>query len=185
MQLVSEPTHVAGHWLDLVITNESNNRIGDVHVMHTMPKPHFAVRFSALLARPPAPRIQIKLRKIREIDTEKFRDDIFTNITAPCDDLNSYVSNYNSTLSKLLEEHAPLITRNITHRPNSPWYNDDLHNLKREKRAAERKWKKSGLTVHKQIFNDKCKTYCEALNASKKSTIKVKFKTVIKINSSM
>ena len=57
--------------------------------------------------------------------------------------------------------------RNITHRPNSPWYNDDLHNLKREKRTAERKWKKSGLTVHKQVFYDKCKAYREALNASK------------------
>ena len=55
VQLVSEPTHVAGHWLDLIITNESNNCIGDVHVMHTMPKTYFAGRFSALLARPPPP----------------------------------------------------------------------------------------------------------------------------------
>ena len=55
----------------------------------------------------PAPRIQIKLCKIREIDTEQFRNDIFTNITAPCNDLNSYVGNYNSTLSELLDEHAP------------------------------------------------------------------------------
>ena len=124
VQLVSEPTHVAGHWLDLVITNESNNCVGDVNAVHTMPKPHFAIRFNARLARPPAPRIQIKLRKINEIDMEQFRCDISTNIRATCNDLNSYVSNYNSALGKVLDEHAPLITRNIKQRPNSPWYNE-------------------------------------------------------------
>ena len=46
VQLVSEPTHVASHWLDLIITNEnSHNGISDVHVVHTLPVTHFFFPF--------------------------------------------------------------------------------------------------------------------------------------------
>ena len=77
------------------------------------------------------------------------------------------------------------IMRNITQRPNSPWNYGDLHNLKCEKGAAERKTKKYGLTVHKQIFYDKREAYREALTLLKKNIFNVQLKTVIKINSSV
>ena len=87
VQLVSELTHVAGHWLDLIITNENSNCISDVHVVHTLPVLHFAIRFDVSLVRPPASRVQIRLRKIRQINTEEFRRDILSsNLTHPCDD---------------------------------------------------------------------------------------------------
>ena len=144
--------------------------LSDVHVVHTLPVPHFAIRFDVSLARPPVSRVQTRLRKIRQINTEEFRRDILSsNLTHPCDDLDKYVSNYNSVLSEVLDKHAPLITRCVIQRPNSPWYNETLHSLKHEKRAAERKWKKTGLTVHKQILHEKCKAYKEELIASKRA----------------
>ena len=113
------------------------------------PVTHFVIRFDVSLARPPASRVQIRLRKIRQINTEGFRRDILSsNLTHPCDDLDKYVSKYNSVLSEVLDKHTPLNTRCAIQRPNSPGYNETLHSLKREKRAAERKWKKTGLTVH-------------------------------------
>ena len=136
--------------------------------MNTLPVPHFAIRFDVSLARPPASRVQIRLRKIRQINTEEFRKDFLSsNRTHPCDDLDKYVSNHNSVLSEVLDKHAPLNTRCVMQRPNSPWYNETLHSLKREKRTgtAERKWKKTGLTVHEQILHEKCKAYKEELIA--------------------
>ena len=76
---------------------------------------------------------------------------------------------------------AKHVFRDLVSSSNSHWYNDDLHNLKREKRDAKRKLNKSGMTVHKQIFYGKCKTYREALNASKKKKKKKK-NTISKIN---
>ena len=133
-----------------------------------MPSPHFVVKFNAFLARPPVARVRVRFRKIPQIDPEEFRSDILSSkLSEPCNDLNEYVSRYNSALSVVLDKHAPLITRSITPRPNSPWYNENLHSLKRAKHAAERKWRKSGLTVHKQILSEKIKVYKEALDASK------------------
>ena len=49
--------------------------------------------------------------------------------------------------------------RVISNRPFSPWINDAVKTIKQKKRQAERKWKKSGLTIHKEIFKSQ-KTEC-------------------------
>ena len=41
---------------------------------------------------------------------------------------------------------------------NSAWYTSDLRAMKREKRQAERKFRKSRLEVHKQLFEESCAT---------------------------
>ena len=55
-------------------------------------------------------------RKICSIDLDKFCSDIdnSTLITAQPDDLHVVTELYNSTLSNLLDKHAPLITKSIT-----------------------------------------------------------------------
>ena len=47
-----------------------------------------------------------------------------------------------------------MITKNITDRSGSPWYNEEVLSAKREKRKAERKYRKSKLTVHLDILRD-------------------------------
>ena len=37
-------------------------------------------------------------------------------------------------------------------RPHTPWYNSEIHQKRQERRQAEARWRKSGLTVHKEIF---------------------------------
>lgn len=65
-------------------------------------------------------------------------------------------------------------TRRVTHRPRTVWYNQDLKVAKREKRQAERKYRKSGLAVHKQLFEESCATYNNLLEFSKCSYYKDK-----------
>ena len=62
-------------------------------------------------------------------------------------------------LRELLDKHAPEETRKITLRPYAPWYDDSLRESKQKKRALERKWKKSGLEIDKQIFHTSCTDY--------------------------
>ena len=54
--------------------------------------------------------------------------------------LYSLTRQYNEDLANLLDKHAPVITRLITLRPNTPWYDDSLREMKRDKRSCERKW---------------------------------------------
>ena len=41
-----------------------------------------------------------------------------------------------------MDQYAPLITKTVRDNNSSPWYTDDLHNLKREKRRCEEKYKR-------------------------------------------
>ena len=59
-------------------------------------------------------------------------------------DLDELVHAYDDTLAFLTERHAPPRTRTFTNRPRMPWFNDDIKATIRERRHAERKWKRSG-----------------------------------------
>ncbi|CAB4015684.1 Hypothetical predicted protein [Paramuricea clavata] len=65
--------------------------------------------------------------------------------------LDLIISQLNDELvsNDIYDSLCPIQTREINYRPWAPWYNDDLRAVKREKRRLERKFKKSGLTIHK------------------------------------
>ena len=49
---------------------------------------------------------------------------------------------YNSTLTDILEKHAPLKEKVVRLQPHAPWYNNEIQKAKRERRKWERKYKK-------------------------------------------
>lgn len=71
------------------------------------------------------------------------------------DDLDAYAREYTTTLSALLDRHAPLKTRRRVTRPVVPWYNETIDNAKRERRKAERKWRKTKATDDLLDFKSK------------------------------
>ena len=62
------------------------------------------------------------------------------------DTLNELANYYNDTLAHALDRHAPLCTKVIKARPLVPWFNDDIKITRRNKRKAERKWRRTGGT---------------------------------------
>ena len=44
-----------------------------------------------------------------------------------------------------MDKHAPLQTRTIVSRPRVPWYNDEIRQAKRDRRKAEKKWRRTKL----------------------------------------
>ena len=83
-------------------------------------------------------------------------------VTNPPEDIECL--EYNDTLSNLLQKHAPLITKEVILRPNSPWYTAEIGDAKRIHRKAERVWLSTKLTVHLEICrteNLKVTTMCK------------------------
>ena len=80
--------------------------------------------------------------------------------------------NYNDVLKDIFDTLAPIQTRWIRHRPQAPWYDDNLRQVKRDKRKLERKFRKSGLRVDKQQFELKCSEYNSLLETSKRNFFK-------------
>ena len=57
--------------------------------------------------------------------------------------MDAYAREYTTTLAALLDRHAPLKTRRRVTRPVVPWYNETIDRAKRERKKAERKWRKT------------------------------------------
>ena len=103
---------------------------------------------------------------------ESLRGDILRSdlLLSPSSDVNTLLIQYESVLGGLLEKHAPLLTHTIRCRPNSPWYNDELRQAKKELRRLERTtFSRSGgcLEIHRQIFEKKRQQYKRAIASSK------------------
>ena len=59
---------------------------------------------------------------------------------------------FSKIATEILDKHAPLKKRSITVRPLSPWYNDSIKCHRREMKKAEKRWRRTQLVVHKEIY---------------------------------
>ena len=73
----------------------------------------------------------------------------------PSDDLQELVSSYNNTLMAALDKHTPLMTRTIVQRRRVPWFSQEIREAKRQRRKAEKRWRKSRLESDLAAFKAK------------------------------
>ena len=97
---------------------------------------------------------KVSYRKINSIDYEQFKSDLHAsellwNIQSQLDDL---VNTYNTTLSALVDKHAPLRTRSVVHKTRVPWFRDEIRSMRRLRRQSERKWRRTKLDSDRQAF---------------------------------
>ncbi|GFR59895.1 hypothetical protein ElyMa_000065100 [Elysia marginata] len=95
----------------------------------------------------------IACRNLKGLDDRNFASDIkkeAKNIKQL--DTGAMLGAFNSNLRAILDNHAHLRTRTVTHRPSAPRMNEQIKEAKQERRKAERTWRKSGLMVHRDIF---------------------------------
>jgi hypothetical protein len=116
VQHVNIATHRDNHILDLVITPTlSALDPTSVTILPYSPSDHFPVVFSINHGKANcSPNSSTKsFRRINSIDIEQFCFDLenSTLIKSPASDLGDLVQQYNTTLSILLDKHAPLITK--------------------------------------------------------------------------
>ena len=168
-QHVQFPTHTSGHTLDLVLTRANDNFISNVSSTSYLPSDHVAVICSMNIRKPKPIKVKIRTRKIQQINIEAFRQDILLSelYSFSSDNVNEQVDQFEYSLSSLLDKHAPEVTRIITSRPESPWYCDDLRQLKRELRALERKAFPNGLEIDRENFRKAAHHYSNQLGSAR------------------
>ena len=72
-----------------------------------------------------------------------------------------------TTLRKVLDEHAPLQKKRITARTAAPWINESVKSARKERRKAERKWKKTGSYADKDTYKKAMKNTANAVKKEK------------------
>ena len=69
--------------------------------------------------------------------------------------LDDLVYCYNSTLSLLLDRHAPLLTKRFKIRPLVRWFNNGIKQARKERRRAGKKWRRTGSASYLLEFKSK------------------------------
>lgn len=155
-QHVKVSTHCSGHTLDLVLTRSQDSLVSGLHAEdHGFPD-HYPVFTQLSVAKPQLPKQEVTYRKLKCIDIASVSAAISASTLCTSEtstlSLDEQVQLYNTELSVILDKLAPLKTRTITIRPEAVWYNNSIREAKQRRRKAERIWRRSGLTVHRDIY---------------------------------
>ena len=125
-QHVTIPTHQRGRALDFIISRRSGSIIKSTLVAHCFISDHASITCSLLPAKPASKVKTLSYRETKSVDFKHLSADIADSDlynmsevnTTSCDQRpDELVRNYNSTLSHLLDRHAPLKTNTILVRP--------------------------------------------------------------------
>ena len=165
-QHVSGSIHMDGHTLDVVITKSTDNLISNTTVSDFL-SDHGVVQCCLYLPKPQPLRHPIQYRNYAAIDKHVLLGDIATSTLCldPATSAASLLEQYDTTLSTLLDKHAPVLRRTITIRPKVSWFNGDIKMAKQKRRQLGRRWRQSRLTIHGDLFKEQ-RRYVNQLIAS-------------------
>ena len=144
-QHVHSPTHVCGHTLDLVISQSSSNLcVTNTHLGELI-SDHFSVNLELSAQTEEHICETVVTGNIKSINIESFKRDLqnFDLIVEPKTEINELVAQYTCCLEGLLDKHTPFQTCKLRRAKKNPWYNTNIHRLRSQKRAFQRKWLKT------------------------------------------
>jgi len=75
-------------------------------------------------------------------------------------------------LTIVLDELAPIKTKSIKFQGFTPWYISEIKAAKRLCRKYEKKWRKTNLTIYKDMYKMQCHKYNKLLKNTKKKYVK-------------
>ena len=130
---------------------------------------HSAIECILKLKKPPLPRKVITSRNLKQIDHSAIDNELInsTIFKEPSPDLDDLCLQYNTTLTSILDCHAPSKTRTILIRPNTQWIDESIFCAKRKQRKYERMWRSSQLEVHLQMYKQQRDLVNKMIRAAK------------------
>ena len=165
-QVVDGETHIERGTLDLLITQMKNvSSIVNLNIGEkdeVCDSDHFVISFCLDLH----PIIHDEKITLHRRDYNLFDHTLFVDEVKSLNFIEQFhnfpldecISLFNDQLRNSIDKQCPLITKTVRRRSKSQWFSSDLKLLKREKRTAERNWKK-----HRNTY------WHHKLNASKQS----------------
>ena len=158
-QLVTAPTQEHNHILDLVIVRSAIDILSGPDVQDLCISDHKVISLVVDITKTCARKQLVKTRCVKKINMETFKQDVSSSISSLPPESASDIDAFNSFLRNTLDAHAPIRELLIPSRPAAPWITPRVELAKQERRQAERRWRRTGLTVHREIYK-KQKTMC-------------------------
>ena len=126
------------------------------------------------ISAPPITKQTANIQKWQNINTDAFCEDIKSSdilsaLLNPSTSATDAFSTYNTTLEALLDNHAPVVKRTMTIRTESPWFNAEIKLAKAKRRVLEDQWRKTKLTVHREMYTHQRDLTNELCDKAKKT----------------
>ena len=153
-QHVDEPTHIKGHTLDVVITPNKDTFLADLHVTEIDLSHHFLIDFNVAVMTDSVKEKHTISYRSKNVNMIEFSKDVNGRLNSlpPTLDLTVKMNNYNNALVEVVNKHAPVVTKTINVVPNAPWFDKEYANLRKLRRKAEKKFRRSGLDTDKKVY---------------------------------
>lgn len=161
------PTHSKGHTLDLICCSgliPSNCSADALPVTD-----HSLISFNVKLcfSMTKSPRF-ISFRNVKDIDTAMLASCIAANLTLDFPSTpDALAAHYNTGLIKILNSLAPVKTRSAFFSRTAPWFTQELRLMKAKGRRLERLSRKTGLTIHKELYKNHLLHYKDSIALAK------------------
>ena len=168
-QKIQEPTHHAGHTLDVLILHSETELVKDIQVLDPclvnddgkLIKDHYALLWVLNIERPKPKLKKLTYRNIKGINYSAVEYDLSVSelLSLNEDDQRSVeelTNLYNTTLKLILDKHAPVKNKTVYVRENTPWFTYEITESKRKRRAAERRMIRSGSVEDKILYRKQC-----------------------------
>ena len=176
-QHIKDPTHIKGHTLDIVITSTRDGFMKDVEISNLDLSDHFLIDFKLSAESNKRQQKVIRYRSLKNVDVMKFGDDVKNKMGEHHSrELGTLVQDYNFTLKNLVNEYTSWKTRTIKIVPDAPWFDAEYANLRKLRRNAEKRFKRSGLETDKRWYITLRKQAVQASVVKKKSYVAEKLR---------
>ena len=153
VQHVHVPTHNLNHTLDLVLTRDGCSKVSKLTVEDVQLSDHFLISFDYEVEVVQCKEKTITYRNLKSVDMEQFSSELKEKLTDRMrGSFGERVDIYNDTLREMVNEKASLQTKKIKVVTNSPWFDSQYNDLRKQRRKAEKKYKRTKNPTDKEIF---------------------------------
>ena len=153
-QHISFPTHRHGHTIDFVITSNDLN-VNGLCADNVILSDHFLLSLNISIPKHNPVYKTIFYRNFKNFDHHNFDLELSDSLKLNNFDNTNFKSSiefYDATCSSALEKFAPLKSKIIKVVSHSPWFDHEYNCLRRLRRKAEKRFKKTNLAIDKERF---------------------------------
>ena len=153
-QHVNGPTHIMGHTIDVVISPNKQSYVSKPDIRRIDLSHHFLIEFAVNVSASKIVTKTINYRAWKEIDSELFSREIKEALSGISEtrDLGEKLSSYNKILQEKADKFAPSRSKEIKINPGAPWFDSEYKSLRRRRRKAEKRFRKSKSDNDKEEF---------------------------------
>jgi len=139
---------------------------------------HHSLVLGSMSMRPSRTQVRhITCRPLKRVNPTNFAADLEAGLRLIQDynDTEELALKYREMTQSITEQHAPIRKVKLKGTDIKAWYDDEIHDARKERRRRERKFRKTGLEVHRQCFTEQREKVVQLIKQKKRHFFQEKF----------